>query len=486
MRVCNEYAERNGLNIVDTYIDRAMTGTNYNRPAFQQMLADCTKTVAWDIILVYAIDRFGRNSIEIAVNKQKLKKNGKTLISATQRTSENIDGTKNLDGILLENVYIGLAEYYSAELSQKVRRGMAESRRKGQFTGGHVLYGYKIVNKKIEIDEDRATVVRFIFDQFMSGVYVKDTIDELTSRGILNHGKPFAVNTVYKMLRSEKYIGIYRHDGEVFTNIYPQIVPSNLFNSVQYKIKENAYSRRSPDTVYLLKDKIKCGYCGSSICAETGTAKNGKVKRYYKCLGRKKGKGCTKEIVRKDDLEKLVVDMTVNVLDNPETISILADKILQLKAGNDKNQNTVHILEEEKANIQKSIDNLIAAMEQGIFTASTKSRLEQLESRLSIIDSNIAIEQCKKSMELTKDKIVKFITSSLRKSPQIMINLLINKIILYDDRIEIHYNYTNIKNPDDNKDRRDFLFYSESGSLPFHNTETYSIDTRNILIDLFV
>lgn len=91
-------------------------------------------------MLVYAIDRFGRNSIEIAVNKQRLKKNRKTLISATQRTSENIDGTKNLDGILLENMYIGLAEYYSEELSQKILRGLNESRKKGFYCGGgHTL-----------------------------------------------------------------------------------------------------------------------------------------------------------------------------------------------------------------------------------------------------------------------------------------------------------------------------------------------------------
>lgn len=115
MSVCQKYAEQNGLKIVETYIDRAMTGTNDHRPAFQKMLADCEKNVPWDIVLVYAIDRFGRNSIEIALNKQKLKKNNKMLISATQRTSDNIDGTKNLDGILLENVYIGLAEYYSAD-----------------------------------------------------------------------------------------------------------------------------------------------------------------------------------------------------------------------------------------------------------------------------------------------------------------------------------------------------------------------------------
>lgn len=107
LRICNEFAEKNDLRIVDTYIDRAMTGTNDHRPEFQRMLSDSDKPQIWDIVLVYALDRFGRNSIEVAVNKQRLKKNNKILISATQRTSMNIDGSQNLDGIILENVMIG-------------------------------------------------------------------------------------------------------------------------------------------------------------------------------------------------------------------------------------------------------------------------------------------------------------------------------------------------------------------------------------------
>ena len=128
LRVCQEFAAQNDIKIIDTYIDRATTGTNDNRAAFQKMLADSDKNPIWDIVLVYALDRFGRNTIDIAVNKQRLQKNNVILISATQRTSVNIDGSKNLDGIILESVLVGLSEYYSVELSQKVKRGRRESR----------------------------------------------------------------------------------------------------------------------------------------------------------------------------------------------------------------------------------------------------------------------------------------------------------------------------------------------------------------------
>ena len=256
LRECYKYAEQNGLTIIHEYIDRAMTGTNDNRPSFQKMLADAERTSAWDIVLVYALDRFGRNSIEIALNKQKLIKSGKTLISATQRTSTNIDGSRNLDGILLENMYIGLAEYYSAELSQKIKRGLRESRLKGQFGGGGVAYGYKVVNKKLEINEEQAKIVKYIFERYYGGKIVREIIEELTARGVLYKNKPFVPQTVYKMLVNEKYIGITKYNGEVFDNIYPPIIDKSLFDAIQKKLAVNKTGKRSVNTTFLLRNKV--------------------------------------------------------------------------------------------------------------------------------------------------------------------------------------------------------------------------------------
>lgn len=100
MRVCHEYAKRNNIVIVDTYIDRAMTGTNDNRKDFQRMLRDSAKQ-AWDYVIVYKLDRFSRNKYEMAMHKKTLKDNGVKLLSAM----ENIPDTP--EGIILESLLEG-------------------------------------------------------------------------------------------------------------------------------------------------------------------------------------------------------------------------------------------------------------------------------------------------------------------------------------------------------------------------------------------
>ena len=113
VRVCREFAERNGYVIVSEYIDRAKTGTNDNRSAFQQMLYD-SKQKTFEAVLVYKLDRFARNRYDSAINTLALRNNGVKVVSATEKISDKPEGR------LVENVIIGVNEYYSAELSQRL------------------------------------------------------------------------------------------------------------------------------------------------------------------------------------------------------------------------------------------------------------------------------------------------------------------------------------------------------------------------------
>ena len=452
LRICNDYAQKNDIRIIDTYIDRAMTGTNDNRVAFQQMLKDSEQPVPWEIVLVYAIDRFGRDSIEIAVNKQKLKKNKKVLISATQRTSVNIDGTKNLDGILLENVYIGLAEYYSAELSVKIRRGMYESRQKGLWTGGRLPYGYKLENKRVLPDIDRAEIVQSMFSGYSIGKTAKEIISDLTAKGILYQGKPFAVNTIYNILHLKKYIGICHYDGILYDNIFPALVPKHLFDEVQAILENNKKGSKSTATDFLLKGKCMCGLCGTNLQGDSGTSKNGSIKYYYKCMKRKKHNACTKKALPKGTLEKLVIDTTLQTLSDEQTISYIADEIMKVHAQRMHDKSLMNILISERDGIKKSLANIMKAIEQGILNTTTKTRMDELEQQLADTDSKINLEQYRAETQIKREQVVDYLTHSLRQEPKIILRTLIQRIVVFDDKIEIFYKYTQKNNPDDDRD----------------------------------
>jgi len=444
LRVCNEYAERNDMVIVDTYIDRAMTGTNDKRTDFQRMLKDSAKR-AWDYVIVYKIDRFGRNKYELAMNKHTLKLNGIRLISAM----ENIPDTP--EGIILESLLEGMAEYYSAELSQKVKRGMNETRQKGNFTGGYLPYGFKKDGKKVVIDEDKAKIVHLIYERYAKNVYVKDIIKELTSMGIYNRGKPFAKNAIHRILQNEKYSGIYNYKDEVFSNIYPQIIDENLFKMVQKKNENNKYGSHSPFVNYLLRKKIICGYCGRTINGITGSSRKKDVKRYYACSGKYLRKGCTKKTVRKEALEEIVLQAIMKTFENEKIIEIFAEKLLLAHKKRIDNQSVLNLLLAEHNKIQKAKDNMISAIEQGIITNTTKERLQELETKQETLSEKILIEQSKVKMNLTKDNITNYIKKALQNKADRIVDLLVKQIILYDDKVEIYCNYTNKKtNEEDN------------------------------------
>ena len=190
---------------------------------------------------VYKLDRFSRNKYEMAIHRKHLKDNGIKILSA----KENIPETP--EGVLLESLLEGMNQYYSEELSQKTKRGLRETRIKGNYMGGPINYGYKVVHEttgeqpvaKVAVNEDEAPVLLHIFEAYAAGKRIPDIVRDLDDKGIKNRGNPFTVNSIYFMLQQEKYTGTYTIHGETFTHIYPAIIPKELFQIVRKRVDAN-------------------------------------------------------------------------------------------------------------------------------------------------------------------------------------------------------------------------------------------------------
>ena len=158
IRECTEYAERSGITILRSYIDRALSARTADRPEFQRMIRD-SETGLFDTVLVWKLDRFSRDRYDSAHYKHILKKNGVKVISAKENIS---DGP---EGIILESMLEGYAEYYSAELSQKIQRGQMENAMKCKNNGGNTPLGYYVdkTTHALAIDSLTAPVISEIF-----------------------------------------------------------------------------------------------------------------------------------------------------------------------------------------------------------------------------------------------------------------------------------------------------------------------------------
>ena len=137
LRECRAYAKRNDKKIIGSYIDRALSAKTDARPQFQKMIQD-SNAHRFQFVLVWKLDRFSRNRFDSAYYKRALSKNNVKVISATEPISNTPEG------IMLESMLEGMAEYYSAELAEKVTRGHTDNALKCKFNGGSVPLGYRI------------------------------------------------------------------------------------------------------------------------------------------------------------------------------------------------------------------------------------------------------------------------------------------------------------------------------------------------------
>ena len=443
---CMAYAERMGYTVIRSYIDRAKSGTDAeNRADFQKMISDSASR-QFDTVLVWKYDRFARNRYDSANAKYKLKKNGVKLVSVNEPITD--DPT----GILLESLLEGAAEYYSANLSQNVKRGIRVSLEHGNYIGGITPFGYQIDNKKVISNDREAEAVRFIFEQYNSGVSCKAIAAALNAQGLKPRlSAKFKETSFSVILKNRKYIGEYSANGCDYPDIYPQIVDTELFESVQRKINAN---KRAPGagkakTDYLLQGKAFCGHCGAPLVGESGKSKTGVVHNYYACADKKKLHTCQKKNERKQPLEYYIVERTVNYMLTPERIEIIADALVE-KYNEDFNasgaanlEKTINRLDKE---INDAVDNLLAFTGNKPVQDKIAEKIELLSAQKSDAESDLAALKIAMKHVITKEQYMKWLSSFSGGDPldekyqKQIIDTFINAIYVFDDKLVTYYN----------------------------------------------
>lgn len=445
IRICQQYAERNDYNVIHVYTDRALTGRSDKRPEFQMMIRD-SATHTFEYVLVYKLNRFSRDRYDSANYKHKLKKNGVKLISAMENISDDPAG------ILLESVIEGIAEYYSAELSENVLRGMTQNALEGKWPGGNIPLGYKLNSeKRLIIDESKVGIVRLIFRLFLEGLSVRQITNELNDRKLTTaQGYEFSRSRVYYVLHNERYLGTFIWKDIRVPHSIPQIIPDDVFERAQRKVKFVKKHCVKTNDKYLLSGKIFCAECGSKVVGTSGKSKSGHY-FYYICAHHHKSKRypyCEVKNIRADVLENLICKETTKILSNPAAIKAIAKQAIDLqnKSGNNLE---IQALKNQISDVKKKIDNCIKAIEKGIMSNSLEAALTQNEHVLQTLQDELAkATLVNDSGRLTEEKICYFFESIAKKAQEtekyqkILLTSLVQKVLISNSTIEIQYSYT--------------------------------------------
>lgn len=445
LRACYEFAQRLGCSVINEYIDRAKTGTNDKRPDFQRMIADAEKG-QFQYIIVYMVDRFARNKYDSVIYKYELKKHGVKVLSAMEAI------TDTEEGYLVEGLLEMFAEQYSRKLSVRIRNAFKDSLARGSAWGGWDLLGYKIENKKQIIDEEKAPIIRYLFTQYAAGKPHKQIIDELNANGFTtNKGKPLTINSLQNCLRNPKYIGKHIIDGVVYEDRYPPIIDEATFYAVQRRLdqKKRAPNAGAGKVDYQLTGKAFCGHDGAAMVGVSGTGRHGEKHCYYACATRYKSKGCGKKNEPKDTLEKMIVLYVRQYIlfkSNAERVVNLLLKMYDKKL----NTSAVKDMERRIADLDKQLDDIVDLMVTGAKNAALIAKLTEKADELAKQKSHTETELAKIRLALqiphTKEDLLgylKMFASGNPEDPEYrrrVIDRLINKIFVYDDKILIYFN----------------------------------------------
>lgn len=458
LRYLKDFCKQNQYSIAKIYIDEAVSATNDNRPQFLQMIND-SKLQIFEAIVVHKLDRFARNRYDSAFYKQEIKKYGVKVISALEKFDDSPES------IILESVIEGMNEYYSANLSREVMKGMKETAYDCKHTGGTPPLGYDIdENKKYIINEFEASIVKNIFKMYLDGNGYSKILDSL--KGLKTKtGNTFSKSSINSILGNEKYAGIYifnkykrvvvngrkkniLNDEKDIIRIeggIPQIISTEVFNKVNKKREENKNKFRSykAKNNYVLTGLVKCGLCSSNMVGSSGVEGRNKRKYVrYKCTAKKNKKSCNNKDINRDVLDKMVIERIEKEM--TQNIDRLTNSIYKYSQQKNKtSDNELKIYEKKLNDINKKISNILDVIMQGNFHASLDNKLTELENEKQRLEYNIEKTKSNKS-SVTKQKVKAFLVAHQNISTKTfeeqkrIVNSFVESVVVYEDHVDIN------------------------------------------------
>lgn len=405
LELAYKYSDTHGYKIVREYVDRAISGTEEDRPDFQRMLSEVKMmNPIPSVLILWKSDRFGRDLIVSAVAKNELKKMG-CFIEYTG--SANMDDTPQ--GRLYENMTMAMDQFYSENLAQNIKRGI-DYNAEHCLWNGQKTFGYKKgVNKEFVIDEEKAAVVQMIFEEYVAGAGKQEILAKLQSQGIMTAtGKTFSsINSITRILNNRTYIGEYHYGEHIVPNGIPAIISEELFNRARemsrlYQRKGNAKKENLNDEAprYWLTGKVFCGECGRTMHGHHGTSKTKEKHYYYGCLNHRKYRNCDKTNIRKEVLEDGVVALMQEALKIPKNLDQIATACYnEYKKEHAPNEQYIRGLRSDKKTAETGLENLLKAVEAGIFNHTTQERMLELQAQIKKLDNAIKEAEQRTSAE---------------------------------------------------------------------------------------
>ncbi len=438
---CQAYAAANGLTVVGIYSDSAISGRTDRRPQFQKLQRDAKKNL-FSAIIAYKSNRIARNLLNALTFENEMEKSGIEVVYAKEEFGNTPAGRFAL------RMMMNVNQFYSENMGEDIRRNQ-QANAQQCIANGPASFGYKVgEDRKYCIDESTAPIVQEIFSRVACGEPFVAIYSDLNARGIkTSKGKEWTKSSFARMLTNERYIGVYIFGETRIEGGMPPIISNELFYKVKNMLetKKNPQGRHRENGDYLLTGKLFCGKCKTYMVGMSGTSETGSLHYYYTCNKKRLERTCDKKNVRREYIEAEVARAINMYVLSDETISWIADKTMKYQEEH-KHAPELQLIREQIADTEKATKNLLSAIEMGIVTETTKSRLLELEKQKAELSEKLASADSE-IFNVTREQVVAYLESFRdgdikdKIFQKKLFDRFLKAVYLYDDnRIKIIFN----------------------------------------------